>query len=52
MAAWQAWHTAALPLQKKFPSLSTMLGDEQKVEPQTPDEMLAAMQAWVSATRR
>ncbi|UZW54060.1 hypothetical protein NUH86_10990 [Sphingobium sp. JS3065] len=47
----QAWHAAALPLQKTFPTLSELLGDSKPQEQQTPEQMLSAMQAWVSATR-
>jgi len=43
MAAWQAWHAAALPLQKRFPSLSQLLGDEEKPVFQTNDQFLARM---------
>lgn len=47
----QAWHTAALPLAKKFPPLSQLLGEKKPASTQTPAQMLAAMQAWVGATR-
>lgn len=46
-----AWHTAALPLSKRFPPLSELLGDTQPIQVQTPEQMLAAMQAWAAVTK-
>jgi len=37
--AWLAWHTAALPLLKKFPKLEDLT--PRPVKPQTPEVMLA-----------
>jgi hypothetical protein len=51
LAMSQAWHTAALPLTKKFPPLSDMLGEKKPSQCQTPDEMLSVMRAWQMATR-
>lgn len=47
-----AWHAGALsqPL-KKFPPLSDILGDTVPALSQTPEQMCAAMDAWVSLTR-
>lgn len=45
--AWQAWHTAALPNTKRFPSLAELLGEEaERPKAQTPEEMKAALMAW------
>lgn len=48
---YQAWHIAALPLVKKFPPLPEFLGDTQPGRAQSPEEMLAAMQAWAAVTK-
>lgn len=39
--AWLAWHIAALPRVKRFPSLDDMLGVRRKVRRQTQDELVA-----------
>jgi hypothetical protein len=36
---------------KKFPTLAELWGDVKPPEPQTPEQMISVMQAWVSATR-
>lgn len=47
-----AWHAGMLsqPL-KRFPPLSDLLGDTEPMQEQTPEQMLAAMQAWAAVTR-
>ena len=37
--AWLAWHVAALPRLKKFPTLESLLGLKRKVRAQSPDEL-------------
>jgi hypothetical protein len=46
-----AWHSAALPLSKRFPPLRRFLGVEERRKVQTTEEMLAAMRGLVAATR-
>lgn len=48
---YQGWHIAALPLSKRFPPLPEFLGDTKPGQSQTPEEMLAAMQAWAAVTK-
>jgi hypothetical protein len=50
--AWLAWHIEALSRQRKIPPLNDLFGEKRKVKPQTPDEMLAALQAWANVTNR
>lgn len=48
-AAWLAWHVAALPRLKKFPTLEKFVtGKASKVEPQSP----AILQAMCDALAR
>jgi hypothetical protein len=48
----QAWHTASIPNMKGgWPSLAKLLGDEPQSKAQTPEQMLAAMQAWAAVTK-
>lgn len=37
--AWLAWHVAALSRQTKLPDLGSMLTQQKKQEPQTPEEL-------------
>lgn len=46
MRAWLAWHAAALPRARKFPSLDDMLGRKKTPRRQTADEIQAALRAW------
>lgn len=39
--AWLAWHVAALPRLKKFPTLESLLGVKKKVRRQSPEELAA-----------
>lgn len=41
--AWLAWHIAALPKMKRFPSLKDLLGIKRKAKLQTPDEIEAGL---------
>jgi hypothetical protein len=43
--AWLAWHTAGMPLMKKFPDLKDLQTPKPKKR-QTPEEMMAVMRAW------
>jgi hypothetical protein len=45
LAAWTAWHAAALSRVKKMPKLETLIPSKRK-KSQTPDEMLAAAMRW------
>jgi hypothetical protein len=48
----QAWHTASIPNMKGgWPSLAKLLGDERSAKAQTPEQMIAVMQAWSAATK-
>jgi hypothetical protein len=44
--AWVAWHTAALPRLKTFPTLESLIGIKRKVRRQTVSEMEAIFKAW------
>lgn len=46
--AWLAWHTAALPRVKKFPTLESLMGIKRKARRQTVSEMEAIFAAWAS----
>lgn len=46
--AWLAWHTAALPLMKKFPALEDLMGVKRKARQQTASEMEAILKAWAA----
>lgn len=49
----QAWHTASIPHMKGgWPTLAKLLGDEKPLQPQTAEEMISVMQAWVAVTNR
>lgn len=56
LAVSQAWHTAFYSRSKKLPQLHETLKrlearhKPKRVTPQTPDEMLAALRAWVTVT--
>lgn len=39
--AWLAWHVAALPRLKKFPTLESLLGMKRQVRRQSADELAA-----------
>jgi hypothetical protein len=42
--AWLAWHAAALPLQKQFPKLESLMHKQKRQRRElTPDEMWALM---------
>lgn len=41
--AWLAWHTAALPMMKKFPRLDELMGNKRTLVPQDHDQMLDVM---------
>lgn len=43
--AWLAWHTAAMPLMKDFPSLADLTGERPQIKKMTPAEMKAV---WAS----
>jgi hypothetical protein len=44
--AWLAWHIAALPRMKNFPTLEKLMGGKTKARRQTVSEMEAIMAAW------
>jgi hypothetical protein len=46
--AWLAWHTAALPREKKFPPLEKLMGVKRKAKRQTVSEMDAIFKAWAA----
>lgn len=46
--AWQAWHTAALPRLKKFPTLESLMGIKRQAQRQTVSEMEAIFKAWAA----
>lgn len=46
--AWAAWHTAALPRVKHFPTLESLMGIKRKVKRQTVSEMDAIFKAWAA----
>lgn len=46
--AWQAWHTAALPRLKTFPTLESLMGLKRKARRQTVEEMDAIFKAWAA----
>lgn len=46
--AWQAWHTAALPRLKTFPTLDNLMGVKRKARRQTVSEMEAIFAAWAA----
>lgn len=46
--AWQAWHTAALPRLKQFPTLDSLMGIKRKAHRQTAAEMDAIFRAWAA----
>ena len=46
--AWEAWHTAALPRLKKFPTLDDLMGVKRKAQRQTVSEMDAIFKAWAA----
>jgi hypothetical protein len=39
--AWMAWHVAALPRLKKFPTLESLMGVKRVIRQQSPEEMEA-----------
>lgn len=39
--AWLAWHIAALPRLKKFPTLEAVMGVKRQVRVQSPEELAA-----------
>lgn len=41
--AWLAWHIAALPKMKRFPSFKDLLGIKRVVRKQTPDQIEAGL---------
>lgn len=43
--AWLAWHTAAMPRMKDFPSLADLTGDRPQIKKMSPAEMKAV---WAS----
>lgn len=45
--AWLAWHTAALPLTKKFPRLDDLTGKKAEKKPQTPAQIEAVFRGWL-----
>lgn len=49
-----AWHTAALPMVKKFPKLETMLMRDgpKQARRQSVDEQIAIAMQWTAATSR
>jgi hypothetical protein len=46
--AWQAWHTAALPRLKTFPTLESLMGIKRQAQRQTASEMEAIFKAWAA----
>jgi hypothetical protein len=48
--AWHAWHVAALSRSKKLPRLDAMLKPKKSKKAQTPDAMMAVMNALVMRT--
>jgi hypothetical protein len=44
--AWMAWHIAALPRLKKFPTLESLMGVKRTAKRQTVSEMEAIFKAW------
>jgi len=46
---WLAWHIAALPLTKKFPTLDKFIG--RKPRRQTPEEMMQIAHMWNAAVK-
>ena len=46
--AWLAWHTAALPRLKQFPTLESLMGIKRKAQRQTASEMEAIFKAWAA----
>jgi len=46
--AWLAWHTAALPRLKKFPTLESLTGSKRQARRQTASEMDAIFKAWAA----
>ena len=46
--AWQAWHTAALPRLKKFPTLENLMGVKRQAQRQTVSEIEAIFKAWAA----
>jgi hypothetical protein len=46
--AWMAWHVAALPRVKKFPTLESLISGKRKAKRQTVSEMEAIFKAWAS----
>jgi len=46
--AWQAWHTAALPRLKTFPTLESLMGIKRQAHRQTVSEMEAIFKAWAA----
>lgn len=46
--AWMAWHVAALPRVKKFPTLESLMGIKRKAKRQTVSEMEAIFKAWAA----
>lgn len=46
--AWLAWHVAALPRLKKFPTLDSLMGVKRKARRQTAAEMDAIFKAWAA----
>jgi hypothetical protein len=46
--AWMAWHIAALPRLKKFPTLQSLMGVKRTAKRQTVSEMEAIFAAWAA----
>lgn len=43
--AWQAWHTAVIPLMKTVPTLASLTGEQPTIKKQTPAEMRSVFAA-------
>jgi hypothetical protein len=46
--AWLAWHVAALPRLKKFPTLESLMGVKRTAKRQTVSEMESIFTAWAA----
>jgi hypothetical protein len=46
--AWMAWHVAALPRLKNFPTLERLMGVKRTAKGQTVSEMEAIFAAWAA----
>lgn len=47
--AWLAWHTAALPLMKKFPKLTDLQARPRRIRVMSEEEMLRNMKMTMGA---